>query len=428
MAARLGVDAQYCIPAFEDVWYYLWKEDKLPVNVDAHDSKLENAEERQRLARLFEQGLDKVVGYALPLRSVDDETGHWHSGKWFFRRERMHLIPGDSPMGLRLPMDSLPWAPAEEREIFYELDPTAPRGELPPRPGGFRQHRLPPDEYGPAHSGNGRSGRNDNGQAGGTDGNASPLSRANDSNPPRPSSAPRSASSRRRVGCTSSCRRRALLEDYLELVAAVEATSAAQSLPVLIEGYPPPHDHRMNYFKLTPDPGVLEVNIQPSGSWPELVENTNILYEEARHTGLSTEKFLIDGRHVGTGGGNHIVLGGPTAARKARLLHARPGPACAVCWVTGTTTRRCRTCSPACSSAPRRRRRASMQGRVGRSLRTGISVPPPPRQQPREKDAVAGGPLLAASAHRRDVATRTVPNSASTSSFRQTAAAAGSGC
>jgi uncharacterized protein (DUF2126 family) len=288
LAARLGVDARNCIPAFEDVWYYLWKEDKLPVNVDPLDSKRENAEERKRLARLFEQGLGEVVGYALPLRSVDDETNHWQSGKWFFRRERMYLIPGDSPMGLRLPMDSLPWESAEEREIFYELDPTAPRGTLAPRLGAFRQHRLPPDEYGPTSPqdrnggaerfGNGRMGRADNGQVGGDDGNASPLSRASHSNPSRLV---------RTALCVEPRQGRLhvflpplrLLEDYLELVAAVEATSAAQGLPVLIEGYPPPHDHRMNSFKLTPDPGVLEVNIQPAGSWPELVENTNILYE-----------------------------------------------------------------------------------------------------------------------------------------------------
>ncbi len=311
---RLDVEAQNCIPAFEDLWYYLWKEDKLPINVDALDSKLENAEERKRLARLFEQGLGEVVGYALPLRSVDDETNHWQSGKWFFRRERMYLIPGDSPMGLRLPMDSLPWAPAEERDVFYELDPTAPRGTLPVRPSVFRQHRLPADEYGPAHFANGRTGRDDNGSAG----SAAPLSRANSGNPSRLV---------RTALCVEPRHGRLhvflpplrLLEDYLELVAAVEATAVAQGMPVLIEGYPPPHDRRMNSFKLTPDPGVLEVNIQPAASWPELVENTNVLYDEARQAGLSTEKFLIDGRHIGTGGGNHIVLGGPTAAESPFL-------------------------------------------------------------------------------------------------------------
>jgi uncharacterized protein (DUF2126 family) len=105
-----------------------------------------------------------------------------------------------------------------------------------------------------------------------------------------------------------------LLEEYLELVSAIEATAAALGLPVLLEGYTPPHDHRLNHFKLTPDPGVLEVNIHPAHCWQELVENTTVLYEEARQSRLCTENFMIDGRHTGTGGGNHVVLGGPTPA------------------------------------------------------------------------------------------------------------------
>jgi uncharacterized protein (DUF2126 family) len=104
------------------------------------------------------------------------------------------------------------------------------------------------------------------------------------------------------------------VEDFLDLVAAVEATAAALQLPVLVEGYTPPHDHRLSHFQLTPDPGVLEANIHPAHSWRELVHNTAVLYEEARLARLSTEKFLLDGRHTGTGGGNHVVLGGPTPA------------------------------------------------------------------------------------------------------------------
>jgi len=104
------------------------------------------------------------------------------------------------------------------------------------------------------------------------------------------------------------------LEDYLELITAIEDTAGDLSFPVLVEGYTPPHDPRLKQLKVTPDPGVIEVNTQPAEQWDELVTNTNVLYEEARLARLGTEKFMLDGRHTGTGGGNHIVVGGPTPA------------------------------------------------------------------------------------------------------------------
>ena len=302
LAARLGVDPEYLVPGYEDVWYYIWRERQLPTNVDPLSSKLDNAEERLRLSRVFEQGLDKVVGYALPLRKGATGDPRWVSSKWHLRRENMYLIPGDSPMGLRLPLDSLPWTAKEQREPVHELDPMAARGPLPRwtgTSGGQKFMYTARDSQGTAPT------------------IAMPFCET------KPSVNGQSYSSVVRTSLCVEPRHgrlnvflppQRLLEDYLALVSAVEETAAELGLPILIEGYTPPHDYRLNNFKLTPDPGVLEVNIHPAHSWQELVDNTTTLYEEASQTRLCTENFMIDGRHTGTGGGNHIVLGGSTPA------------------------------------------------------------------------------------------------------------------
>jgi uncharacterized protein (DUF2126 family)/transglutaminase-like putative cysteine protease len=313
LAERLSVNPDHALPGYEDIWYYLWKERRLPVNVDPLDSKLSNPEDRARLAKVFEQGLDRVVGYALPLRRDDytDDTSSWASGSWFFRPERMYLIPGDSPMGYRLPLDSIPWVKESERPYLYEQDPMEDRAPLRDRVTLSKQMRLtgglePRSPLGFAEqvleSGWGRMRRE---------------RRAESSDVP-----PAIGESAPWIIRTALCTEvrggvlrvfmppQRYLDDYLELVAAVEDTAADLGTPVLLEGYTPPPDPRVNAIRVTPDPGVIEVNMHPAASWDELVKNTSALYEEARLTRLATEKFMLDGRHTGTGGGNHIIVGG----------------------------------------------------------------------------------------------------------------------
>ena len=301
LAVRLGLSPEFLIPGYEDVWYYLWREQQLPVNVNPLKNRLDETEERLRLAKVFEQGLNKVIGYALPLRIGKVGEARWVSGKWFLRRENLYLAPGDSPMGLRLPLDSLPWTAKKDLEPLHELDPMAPRGPLPP----WTERSHQPLFAITATGSRGAPSLTDQFR-----GQRPPVIGQSDPGTVRTSLCVEPRQGRLYVYLPP----QRLLEDYLELVSAVEDTAAELGLPVLIEGYAPPHDHRLNHFKVTPDPGVLEVNTHPAHSWEELVDNTTILYEEARQSGLCTENFMIDGRHTGTGGGNHIVLGGPTPA------------------------------------------------------------------------------------------------------------------
>src|SRR5262245_20357194 len=120
LAHTLGVPDRHVAPGFEDTFYYLWRERRLPVNVDPFDSKLEDEMERERLRRVFDNGLDAIVGYALPLACGQDGT--WRTGPWHVRDERIYLMPGDSAMGYRLPLDSLPWVTALDYPYLREYD------------------------------------------------------------------------------------------------------------------------------------------------------------------------------------------------------------------------------------------------------------------------------------------------------------------
>ncbi len=290
VAEQLSLDAGYVFAAFEDIWYYLWRERKLPSNVDPFDSRLDEPMERERLRKVFGQGLDRPAGHVLPLQK---RNGRWQTGRWFLRDERCYLIPGDSPLGFRLPLDSLPWAAEADREYAAPPDPLqsfprlAPYSRIMEQARGLRERPAPPLPSG--------------------------------ARTPVPF---QSASWIARTALCAEPRKGVLhvfmppatgLEDYLELLAAVELVAGRLSQPVVIEGYEPPRDPRIETLRITPDPGVLEVNVQPAKSWDELVANTTFLYEAARQTRLGTEKFMLDGRHVGTGGGNHVVLGGASA-------------------------------------------------------------------------------------------------------------------
>ncbi|TXI79277.1 MAG: transglutaminase family protein [Flavobacteriales bacterium] len=316
LAECLAVDAAHVFPAYEDIYYYLWRERRLPINVDPFDSRLDDALERERLTKVFRQGLDAVVGHVLPLAYA--HPGGWRSGRWFLRDERCYLIPGDSPIGHRLPLDSQPWVAGDDYPYLHAPDQTQRFDPLPAHdeireqfPISRSQSRIDQDA---AVSGERFAGE---AVARALDG----LARGAAGGAERPPAAYESAASVIRTSLCAQARNGVLylfmpptngLDAYLQLVAAIEATAETLATPVILEGYEPPRDPRLTSFRVTPDPGVIEVNVQPSANWNQLVARTTHLYEVARQSRLSSEKFMLDGRHTGTGGGNHFVFGGPT--------------------------------------------------------------------------------------------------------------------
>ena len=271
------------------------KERKLPANVDLRDNKLEDPLERAKLHQVFERGLGQPVGYVLPLKRAEGKGGpEWQTCLWTLRSPHLFLIPGDSPVGLRLPLETLIWEPPEEQQKVSPVDPTVSTGPLHVPVRRVPIARVPREivEQRPAP----------------TPAQATSSPAAQPDHIVRTALAvePREGKLWVFIPPVEST------EDYIDLLAAIEDTAARLAMPVLVEGYSPPHDPRLRHIKLTPDPGVLEVNIHPAANWRELVENTHTLYEQARLSRLGTEKFMLDGRHTGTGGGNHLVLGGPT--------------------------------------------------------------------------------------------------------------------
>ena len=224
------------------------------------------------------------AAYVLPLHPLRVEADavapgarEWASPTWRFRRGRLVLGPGDSPAGLRLPLDAVSWTEARtEPEASYL------HADDPVRTPGLRVRVLDLDESEDAPR-------------------TAVVIEARDGVvhlflPPLDD-----------------------LDDVTALLAVLHDVVAEQGVRVVVEGYPPPPDPRLATLMVTPDPGVIEVNLQPTGSWPALRELTTTLYETAREVRLGTEKFDLDGLHTGTGGGNHLTLGGPTPDRSPIL-------------------------------------------------------------------------------------------------------------
>lgn len=282
------------IAAYEDVLSLAQLEQRLPENIDPLTVDAKDSEERRRLARLLENGLSEVVGYVMPIKPAETKVKgkskakkkdtSWLTSKWPLKREHLYLLEGDSPLGLRLPLSSLPWVLPKDVDSAFPADPFEATEAL-------------------------------------SDDETVTVKVKHKKNKPAPNEVVHTAL------CIQVREGRLFvfmpptttLDDYLALLRVVEASAAAQKLTLTIEGYTPPRDARIKMLSVTPDPGVIEVNIHPASSWTELVDNVTTLYEEARQTRLGTEKFMLDGRHTGTGGGNHATLGGATAADSPML-------------------------------------------------------------------------------------------------------------
>lgn len=295
VAKRLGLHEDHVQPAFENPWRILRDEAALPVNVDPLSANIRDSAERRQLAEQLAGRIGEPVGHVLPIkpaaRARASAPTTWTSSIWPLRAGHIFLVEGTSPMGLRLPLSSLPVVAPEDEDLHPPADPFDEKETL-----GKRE------------------------KAAATTAAKKPARKV-----------PKTGESARELVKTAACfevRDQCLhvfmpplptLEDYLRLLHAVEDSARALKQPVRIEGYAPPDDARIRKFAITPDPGVIEVNIHPAKSWRELVNNTTTLYAEARATRLGTEKFQLDGRHTGTGGGNHVTVGGATPAESPLL-------------------------------------------------------------------------------------------------------------
>lgn len=285
LGKNLGVSSKHWVPVYEDGFYYLWKEGQLPAWENPKDGEPAKDDfsfeslERRKLLSILDRDFRLKKAFAIPLQ-YNYIHSRWESSEWKFRREKLYLVPGDSPAGFRLPFSSI----ADNFRASAVLTDISKRKALPSRKdfvSRIQKRKKNEPKFFPA-------------------GKELPI----------------------RTTLVVEPRAGAIhvflppiegLDPWLDLITSLEFAAEETGISLVLEGYEPPQDSRLGLFRITPDPGVLEVNLHPSSDFEELENKTRILYEEAKDLGLSAEKFLIDGRHTGTGGGNHITIGAMSA-------------------------------------------------------------------------------------------------------------------
>jgi hypothetical protein len=309
-----GDRPQVRLPAYEDVYYYLWREHRLPANVDPFDARLEDPLERRRLAQVFRQGLDQAIGHVLPVyaRRV---AGRADRGSCVMAAATSSRVTHRSAIGCRSTRS--PGSPATT--IPTSMPPTRPRASHP----CARTPRSAPSM--PSATARVWLPKRPRSAAKALPGRRSTVTRLPARTPATASIARHSTWSRRRWSrarrsrhrpatafSTSSCRR------------PRRSRTISNSSP---PSKPPPRNARF-----TGDSRRLRAAARPATD--QLPRHSRPGRHRSQHPAVGdlgrtrrphdaslrsrapvapvTEKFMLDGRHTGTGGGNHFVFGGAT--------------------------------------------------------------------------------------------------------------------